>query len=58
MTDSNRTRRTQQISGLIVLCRKFFGLTVTEEEAAAVLATSFVSARELPELIRKLRVLH
>lgn len=51
-------RDREQIAGLIMLCREFLGLEITEEEAVAVLAMAVGSFRELPDIVRKLRVLH
>lgn len=53
-----RRRGAEQVHGLILFCRVFLDLAITPEEAAAILATSMGSARELPEIVRKLRVLH
>lgn len=57
MADSN-LKRVQQISALRILSQEHFGLDITDTEAAQVLATPSVCAKDLPEVIRKLRVLH
>ena len=55
---TRRSRGAEQVRGLILFCQVFFDLAITPEEAAAILATPASSARELPEFVRKLRVLH